>query len=193
MRSILLFCLCILGLPVQAALVDNGSYTTDTVSGLDWLDLTATENLSVSDALAANSGWRLATNSEVEDLFYQSFDGFYATNINGRSDSDQNPYADQLEDVLNWESLFGSIDGRSFGMYMDENAEWEFIGIFRNANYSYTRIYGLDTDFTFSPSVGAQWRSTLLVREVVPIPAAVWLFGSALISISPIRRKRIDL
>ena len=28
--------------PVQAALVDNGTYTTDTASGLDWLDLDQT-------------------------------------------------------------------------------------------------------------------------------------------------------
>lgn len=61
---------------VQAAIVDNGSYTTDTVSGLDWLDLTTTETLGKSyfdvELLLAvgkpYNGWRFAELSELDGL-----------------------------------------------------------------------------------------------------------------------------
>ena len=40
----------------NAVLIDNGSYTTDTANGLEWLDLSLTRGMSVTDALAAYSG-----------------------------------------------------------------------------------------------------------------------------------------
>ena len=48
--------------------------TRDTVTGLDWLDLPATVNISFNDAIGAatssfGSGWRRATGSEVCSLF----------------------------------------------------------------------------------------------------------------------------
>ena len=72
-------------LPAQAALIDNGTYTSDTESGLDWLDFSETVGLSYTASLAANSGWRLATNPEVTNLVAVAFDGFYETDSLGYS------------------------------------------------------------------------------------------------------------
>lgn len=59
-----------------AAIIDNGTFTTDTTSGLDWLDLTETVNMTYNDVIAdaAFVGWRYATVAEVT-IFFESFGG----------------------------------------------------------------------------------------------------------------------
>ena len=58
---------------INAAFIDNNTYTTDTVSGLDWLDITATINRSYDDINSQLSseffGWRYATTPEVYTLW----------------------------------------------------------------------------------------------------------------------------
>jgi len=57
-----------------AEIVDNGRFTSDTVTNLDWLDLTETRGLSysyVSSQLASDgqfAGWVYATRQQVNDL-----------------------------------------------------------------------------------------------------------------------------
>jgi len=59
---------------VNAAVIDNGYYTSDTVSGLDWLDVTISSNQSfnyVSSQFGVGQeyeGWRYATSLEFNDL-----------------------------------------------------------------------------------------------------------------------------
>ena len=56
----------------NAAIIDNGSYTTDTESGLDWLDVTLSINRSYSDVSSQFGsggdfeGWRYATGIEFD-------------------------------------------------------------------------------------------------------------------------------
>jgi hypothetical protein len=57
----------------SAALIDRGTYTTDTNSSLDWLDVTETAGNSYNAMLNGadgrlSSGWRFATGAEVRDL-----------------------------------------------------------------------------------------------------------------------------
>jgi hypothetical protein len=52
--------------------VDHENYSTDTVTGLSWLDLTLTQGQSVSEVsngVFVNEGWRYATLGEVSGLF----------------------------------------------------------------------------------------------------------------------------
>ena len=58
----------------SSELIDKGRYTADTVSGLDWLDLSYTLGRSynsVANGLGGfiEGGWRIATTAEVDDLF----------------------------------------------------------------------------------------------------------------------------
>jgi len=57
----------------NAALIDNGIITTDTDTGLEWLDITATVGLSYNSVLSSNfvvsDGYRYATEEEVFQLF----------------------------------------------------------------------------------------------------------------------------
>lgn len=58
----------------NALLIDNGLTTTDTSTGFEWLDVTATQGKSVNEVLSGfggfvNSGYRYATTDEVINLW----------------------------------------------------------------------------------------------------------------------------
>jgi hypothetical protein len=59
----------------NATLIDNGDYTTDTESGLDWLDWSETLGDTQAEALAefSGDGWRIATSMEATDLIESYF------------------------------------------------------------------------------------------------------------------------
>jgi hypothetical protein len=59
----------------NATLIDNGDYTTDTESGLDWLDWTHTLDDTQAEALLefSGDGWRIATRSETLNLLENYF------------------------------------------------------------------------------------------------------------------------
>jgi hypothetical protein len=59
----------------NATLIDNGDYSTDTESGLDWLDWTETIDMSQAEALDefGGAGWRIATASEARGLLEREF------------------------------------------------------------------------------------------------------------------------
>jgi len=191
--------LSVFALNASAALVDNGGYTTDTNSGLEWLDLSSTTGLSMEAALAANSGWRYAANSEVENIFLQLFDGYYDTHPNGFSNSADGAYADQLADVNNFRSLFGVTQSGfnyptsfrfTLGLYEDEAGIIRAMGTAFYTNPNQTAIEGLDFNSVYDTTTAFNGRGTFLVRtSAVPIPAAVWLFGSALAGLGWMRRR----
>ena len=62
----------------HAALIDYGAFTTDSNTGLDWLDLTATSGKSYDDVESQmNSGllyegWRHANRAEVRDFWFDA-------------------------------------------------------------------------------------------------------------------------
>ena len=69
--AILAFCA---SLSASATIIDNGSYITDTDTGLDWLKLTETVNESFNDVTSQlvvggqYEGWQYGTVSQFEDL-----------------------------------------------------------------------------------------------------------------------------
>ena len=204
MRSIILAITLLVSVSANAALVDNGSYTTDTANGLDWLDLDQTDGLAWDAALTANQGWRLATNTEVEGLFAEAFDGYYDTNLTEHySRNLDGSYADQETDAARWASLFGATTDNSNpneaylsqGMYLDEDGEYRIIGtlIWGYLPEGLAEVYGLEysTEYGYWGDNGYSEAGVLMVRSsVVPVPAAVWLFGSALAGLGWFRRKQ---
>ena len=60
-------------LPSYATIVDNGQYTT--VNGHDWLDLSLTDGLSISEALIENPLYELANKAQFTAMFSE----FYTT------------------------------------------------------------------------------------------------------------------
>jgi len=194
--------LCLVGMTgtVNAALIDNGSFTTDTLAGLDWLDLSVTASTSYNSAETNNIGWRYATNSEIEGLFSVAFDGYTDTDtIKHNSASNVfGAYADQTEDAQAFASLFGisgvaSTFNATLGFYRDESNILRQMGLNQYSSYSLVFSDENTNNWNGYENLGVAGNGVYLVREsvsTVPVPAAVWLFGSGLVGLAGIARRK---
>ncbi|MCW9057201.1 MAG: VPLPA-CTERM sorting domain-containing protein [Gammaproteobacteria bacterium] len=195
----------VLSTSANAALIDNVTYTTDTATGLDWLDLNLTNTTSYNNALASlpDQGWRYATSADVMGLFSVAFDGYYDTNTYGYSSSTEGAYADQAVDSAAFQALFGLTEVGSFsstsglvnytgsyGFFMDEGNVLRLMGTYQD-NTGYIDVYrNYQAGYRAEHAYG--WIGTYMVRDttVVPVPAAVWLFGSGLIGLAGFARRK---
>lgn len=194
-KSIALFAnVLVLSTSVNAALIDNGIYTTDMDSGLDWLDLTETSRMPydfVSSQLGvggAFEGWSYATVVQIESLFDSAggtgpYTGWSSTN-NGVVLPLLNLWATSSSFVSY--NFFTVVPGTVLGTHR-----------FGSVSDNPTISRSLTEDFLISDS-GNLGDSTAdiaigsaLVRvSVVPIPPAVWLFGSGLIGLIGVARRK---
>ena len=218
MRLFVVVFICQLAIPIEvdAALIEldlfssgDGLITQDTETGLEWLDLTSTLNLSITDILSDVGGWKSlgfehATIEQVTDLFLHSDlgnviiyplhypDGYPTT---GYPISSQNLIGAQSLLTLmgtTWVHTTGNpyrIGG--LGLVLSETAP----GGATNASY------GTNTEqtegFFFVPDGQTHFadkhptKGNFLVRtSAVPIPASVWLFGSGLLGLIGIARRK---
>lgn len=124
--------------------------TLDTETGIEWLDLTQTYNLSLAQMNARLSsdlaGWRYATFDEVVSLVSRFFDSPTST-----WKSQTLPAVnDTLAKRTQWRSLFGvngegSLEGMSLGAVRKnplDDARWSIAGVYRYGN-----------DVTYIPSL----------------------------------------
>ena len=81
-----LFLLFGYGVPVHALLIDKNTYATDTATGLDWLDVTATRGMSYASIInnPQYNGYRFATRAELDKLVtaYTGIDLSYSYTTN---------------------------------------------------------------------------------------------------------------
>ena len=153
----------------------------------------------MSDALTANSGWRYATNAEVENLFGNLFQGYYDTGtLQGVSTSTEGAYANQETDIYNFIGLFGNTNttgsnqALSYGFFRDESNVQRLAGV----NISLAPINPLSQVLSpeYYPNYSGRTLDvvgTYLVRtSVIPIPAALWLFGSGLLGLIGMARRK---
>lgn len=196
----------VLSTSVNASLVSvdlntagDGLLTHDTVSGLNWLDLTQTKGFSynfVSSELGSAGlydGYRYATNDEVVNLFLDN----YSIDLSSGgiiSEAGVDP------DILSAAELFGNIanifsaDYNGFLGYTDDSpseGRQTRIGLLTcdvctGFESTYTAV-GTD----YSQSSGHSYTGSYLVQvSTVPVPAAAWLFGSGLIGLVGIARRK---
>jgi len=198
---------------VNAALIDDDEYTTDDINGLEWLDLSYTSNISYSDAYDAvatqsGGGWDYASESQVRTMFDQIFSTWSPTSPSGFSqDTNYTAQADRFS------TLFGSsytadpeFESRtvSFGLYLDDLDVLRMLGVENYANpLNSDSIYGaLTENYSVLNSQSNEQFATFMVRassinldpmdpmSPVPVPAAVWLFGSGLIGLVGLARRK---
>lgn len=188
-------------------------------AGLEWMRWDETVGVSVSAALNANSaaGWRMATQSEMAALF-NAFD-FGSENIGEDNDFlfDDDENTSQTATFL-WEAsetssahkfieLFGDTLGSSSGTQDDPFVQSRaYFGGFGEC-CSLARVQDDWTSLNASPrnrtgradmgfdtynggSTSATAGVALVKFSPVPIPAAAWLFGSAMVGLAGIKRKK---
>jgi hypothetical protein len=169
----------------NAELVDNDFYTTDTESGLDWLDWTETNGMTQSGALAllSGEGWRIATANEAVELLENHFDV-----VIGGSNDVLKQYIDDFTDLkLEFLQLFGALHGGGsssaaivgFGLIGVD--DYRVIGgIYR----IHSEVYGGNNYSSVNTGVP-------LVRATdVSEPAIIALFALGLFGIGFVRRRQ---
>ena len=175
--------------------------TRDTVSGLDWLDLTETNNMSRVDVLAKLGdggefdGWRYAARYEVADLwlnfgidFSGSDYGYYSGVVNPGIVQATSFLGNIPDDpAVHTYSLIGIT-----GLRQSSTSHY-ILGAFYNAVDGYNVYHDIRDGYSLPDTGAAAWYGHYLVKDasVVPVPAAVWMFGSGLLGlIGMARRKR---
>lgn len=190
--------------------VDLGVTHLDVATGLEWLDFgtlisgvrtNVTFGHSVDSAIAAYApqGFRLATEDEVTGLF----DLFFTSPVydDGIASVDDTTISTSTlsEERNSWLFAFGSyVDDPtgnlgSLGFYLDSNGDVQEAGVDLLTNPLASNIYGLDyREWDTSTSQTFDNRGVFMVRDytVVPVPAAVWLFGTGLLGLIAVARRK---
>lgn len=187
---------------VSAALVSadwqtagDNLITRDTESGLEWLDLTVTANTSYNTITSqfgsggTYEGWALATHVQISAMFdHAGGSGTYT----GANASHNIMFDDGLLDL--WGSTQFSTGWIAGSFLADEAA-----GAPPGAHWVGTALDFADAGANDSVDLISQsWLDTsansaiapALVRTVVPVPAAVWLFGSGLLGLIGAARRK---
>ena len=203
-KSVIGFMLYIFTFSVNAALVDMGKITYDSDTNLEWLDVNETVGTSYSDVLTSvyvmQEGFRYATEAELIVLYDNAGGGGVYYNSNGHPIATNFDAAELLIELMGCTSytinkpcdqvnedfhiaMFGPevIGGLQTASLVDafyppdsrsgEGAIW--------LNYADT-----------NPVLTEFWTSYLVRVAPVPIPAAVWLFGSGLIGLIAFAKRR---
>ena len=187
-----------------SAIIDNGGFTTDTDTNLQWADLTATNALSYNQASSVfdvydGGGWRYATNSEVESLFATLFDGYYENTSGLLSDSVAGAtYADQTTDINYFQSLFGLTADtigytQSFGLYQDEDDITRLMGVYKSLTTDQDIAVGTEFTAEYNPDLIIPNFGAFIVRGGVSVTEAssLYLLALGLLGLFGVARRKV--
>jgi hypothetical protein len=202
-------CFAVVAFNANAALVNenwNGgvnNITRDDVTGLRWLDLTETRGMSrdaIIPMLQAGElyeGFRYATNEEVVALWNNfgidlSLSATFADgldpNVVDAAGWLGNVLCSYLCDAYPYGVLgtTGTIHPTSSTPQYGRMGAWHYTSSDGVTEYTNYNPAGFGFDFTYSPSAA---RGHYLIAPV-PIPATAWLFGSGLLGLVGMARRK---
>ena len=166
----------------SAAFVDNGIYFVNEDTGQEWLDLTETLGETASTVESNNLGWRLATLLEVEDMFYTFFPEGTAT----------------VNEAIYFKTLVGTVhhDGfnsdTSMGIFASGTGGSGPAGIIHYID-DYVFVQQPTSPYWGNMNVSSGNYGIWMVSDTVPevpIPAAIWLFGTGLLGLVGVARRK---
>ena len=170
----------------NATFIDNGDYTTDTESGLDWLDWTETLNDTQAEALAefSDDDWRIATAMEATDLLER----YFGVSFLGSSHIVPGDIPNYAANMSTFVPLFGTT---AQGGYLTMNIEGAgLFGIaadyYLQANYAPYLPNGYGGIGYKDTSSGVALVKTSVVTE----PAIITIFALGFVGIGYARRRR---
>jgi hypothetical protein len=166
----------------NATLIDNGDYSTDTESGLDWLDWTLTVDKTQAEALIiyGSEGWRTATQTEATNLMVNFFGAIIGSNPAF--------WADSIPAYAANNALFVGLLGASGGQFT-AHATLEGFGL---VGVDGAIIYtGHMESFFGAPGFSAGYAGIALVKVAdVSEPAIITLFVLGFVGIGFVRGRQ---
>ncbi len=179
--------------PAKAALIDGGGFTFDDQSGLEWLDLSATQGQSYNEVLAAIgsggslAGWSVASAAQVSTFF----DNAGGTPPYEASDATPRAWISNLVNLWG-ESYFLTNDLLNDGLRGGGRIFYDTVCFKICISLSSAWLTGADDVGTPDTEVRPDLAVALYRDPVnpVPIPAAAWLFGTALVGFVGFSRRR---
>lgn len=205
---------------LDTTFLDVGVSHWDTTTGLEWLDFSelVADPLTLGHSLNSaeiaydenNGGWKLASFDQVTTLFNRFFSAGFVDSGNGSMLLEEGDgQSTMIQSRNSWLLSFGSdveiTNGTiisdetpllySSGLYLAEDGTVQMMGLSLTTNPMETTLYG--QDYQVAGWDENSWNNSLgvfMVRDytVVPIPAAIWLFGSGLIGLMFVSRRKLQ-
>ena len=199
---------------LDVTFTDEGLYHLDRNTGLNWLnfsdlvsgDLTLGYSVTENQDWFGPAGWRLPTYTEVYGLFETFFEPEFVDSGNGTMIFDTSADTALKQSRNSWLMDFGTTATEttgstdpddailhSIGLYLDENDVVQMMGIEFDAFNLITTIYSKEYDRTDlnTNTAYADYGVFMIHDAVVPIPAAIWLFGSGLPFLLFVARRKL--
>jgi hypothetical protein len=194
--------------------------TTTNLEWLNFSDLVTTgveeitlkNSINSAEAHYGPQGWRLATETELTGLFNLFFPTYDSGGTGSMAlDDFADPQSPLIAARNSWMFAFGTdvrpIDGTdvnagdadlySYGLYVDDANAVQYLGanIKTSPNADLTSaLFGLDNNTgDLGRDTWFENAGVFMVREytVVPIPAAVWLFGAGLLGLVAVAWRKV--
>ena len=190
----------------NAILIENNTFTTDTDTGLNWLDFSFTINKSRDYILTQFidggefDGYRYATDMEVVNL-WSNF-GFDLSTIQPGTHGDASDGLIEASNLLgNTSNLFdpNSFDYGTIGVTENVSLSgannYNVLGVYHTLPVNVTTHLSIQNPGYVDSSIVTAAGHYLIADtypavSTVPVPAAAWLFGSALLGFFGFSRRK---
>lgn len=176
-------------------LTNNGSYTSDASTSLDWIRWDTTKNQSynyVSSQFGTGGlyeGWQYASATQAEQFLgnfgLNSYSKWFPSSISSQSWASLTSYMG-FDTSLGYNAMQAMVASTSGVSNTNVYSHWWNTGSY------YNKLIVRSTIDAYSFLGSFLVRDTVVAPSPVPVPAAAWLFGSALLGFFGFSRRKAN-